>query len=40
MRLLAATKGSPGDGYPSCDVEPSANVSDETDEATDTLADG
>ena len=30
----------PGDGYPSCDGEPCANVSDETDEATDTLADG
>ena len=27
-------------GYPSCDGEPCANVSDETDEATDTLADG
>lgn len=23
----------PGDGYPSCDGEPCANVSDETDEA-------
>lgn len=30
----------PGDGYPSCDGEPCANVSDETDEATDTMADG
>ena len=30
----------PGDGYPSCDGEPCANVSDETDEATDTLAEG
>ena len=30
----------PGDGYPSCDGEPCANVSDETDEATDTMTDG
>ena len=29
----------PGDGYPSCDGEPCANVADETDDATDTMAD-
>ena len=29
----------PGEGYPSCDGEPCANVSDETDDATDTMAD-
>ena len=30
----------PGDGYPSCDGEPCANVSDEPQEETDTMADG
>ena len=30
----------PGDGYPSCDGEPCANVSDEPQEETDTRADG
>ena len=29
----------PGDGYPSCDGEPCANVSDEPQEETDTMAD-
>ena len=29
----------PGDGYPSCDGEPCANVSDTADDATDTMAD-
>ena len=29
----------PGEGYPSCDGEPCANVADETDDATDTMAD-
>lgn len=29
----------PGDGYPSCDGEPCANVSDEETEMTDTVAD-
>lgn len=29
----------PGEGYPSCDGEPCANVSDETDDATDTMTD-
>ena len=29
----------PGDGYPSCDGEPCANVSDSADDATDTMAD-
>ena len=29
----------PGDGYPSCDGEPCANVSDEPQDGTDTMAD-
>ena len=29
----------PGEGYPSCDGEPCANVSDTADDATDTMAD-
>lgn len=29
----------PGDGYPSCDGEPCANVADDQQEATDTMAD-
>ncbi len=29
----------PGEGYPSCDGQPCANVSDETDDATDTMTD-
>ena len=30
----------PGEGYPSCDGEPCANVSDAADDATDTMTDG
>ena len=29
----------PGDGYPSCDGEPCANVSDDSQDGTDTMAD-
>ena len=30
----------PGEGYPSCDGEPCANVSDDSQDGTDTMADG
>ena len=29
----------PGEGYPSCDGEPCANVSDDSQDGTDTMAD-